>query len=132
MQSNEEEDLKSPGIAKTNKPLSIFEPIKVPATAEYLPFKANAREAAISGRLVPIAKTVYPTKSSLIPKLSNTFKAPLVISHAASTKDAMERKSLVNKKFSFVSSISTGTPVFFLYQIKMTTIKDKRRKREET
>ena len=41
-----------------NVPLKIFEPIKVPATASYLPLRANETEAAISGRLVPMASTV--------------------------------------------------------------------------
>ena len=49
---------KSPGIANTHKPLNIFEPIKVPATASYLLLSAKETDAAISGRLVPIAKTV--------------------------------------------------------------------------
>ena len=45
-------------MAKTNKPLKMFDPISVPTTASYLPFDAKANEAAISGRLVPIARTV--------------------------------------------------------------------------
>ena len=48
----------SPGIANTKSPLKIFEPIKVPATASCLPLRAKAKEAAIYGRLVPIAITV--------------------------------------------------------------------------
>jgi len=36
----------------------MFEPIKVPATASYLLLRAKEIEAAISGRLVPIASTV--------------------------------------------------------------------------
>ncbi len=50
--------LKRPGIANTHKPLNMFEPIKVPATASYLFLRAKETEAAISGRLVPIASTV--------------------------------------------------------------------------
>ena len=50
--------LKSPGIANTHNPLKMLEPIKVPATASYLLFSAKETEAAISGRLVPIARTV--------------------------------------------------------------------------
>ena len=50
--------LKRPGIANTHKPLKMFEPIKVPATASYLLLRAKEIEAAISGRLVPIASTV--------------------------------------------------------------------------
>ena len=50
--------MKSPGIARTHNPLKIFEPISVPETVSYLPFNANEIEAAISGRLVPLAKTV--------------------------------------------------------------------------
>ena len=50
--------MKRPGIAKTHSPLKILEPIKVPVTVSYLPFNAKEMEAAISGRLVPIASTV--------------------------------------------------------------------------
>ena len=50
--------LKRPGIANTHKPLKMFEPMRVPATASYLLLRAKEIEAAISGRLVPIAKTV--------------------------------------------------------------------------
>ena len=50
--------LKRPGIANTHKPLKMFEPMRVPATASYLLLRAKETEAAISGRLVPIAKTV--------------------------------------------------------------------------
>ena len=50
--------LKSPGIANTHNPLKMLEPIKVPATASYLLFSAKETDAAISGRLVPIARTV--------------------------------------------------------------------------
>ena len=45
-------------MAKTHNPLKILEPIKVPATASYLLLRAKDIEAAISGRLVPIASTV--------------------------------------------------------------------------
>jgi hypothetical protein len=45
-------------MAKTHNPLKIFDPIRVPATASYLPFRAREVAAAISGRLVPIARTV--------------------------------------------------------------------------
>ena len=50
--------INKPGIAKTHNPLKIFEPIKVPVTVSYLPLRANETDAAISGRLVPIANTV--------------------------------------------------------------------------
>ena len=62
--------INKPGIAKTHNPLKIFEPIKVPVTVSYLPFKANETDAAISGKLVPIANTVYPINNS--PKLNSS------------------------------------------------------------
>ena len=62
--------INKPGIAKTHNPLKIFEPIKVPVTVSYLPFKAKETDAAISGKLVPIANTVYPINNS--PKLNSS------------------------------------------------------------
>ena len=59
--------MKRPGMANTHKPLNIFEPIKVPDTVSYLPFNAKETDAAISGKLVPIANTVKPINSC--PKL---------------------------------------------------------------
>ena len=71
--------------------LKIFEPIKVPVTVSYLPFKANETDAAISGKLVPIANTVYPINNS--PKLnsSHIWLAPKVINHAAKTRKTRDR-----------------------------------------
>ena len=50
--------LNKPGIARTHKPLKIFEPMRVPETVSYRPLRAKETEAAISGKLVPIARTV--------------------------------------------------------------------------
>ena len=50
--------INKPGIARTQRPLKIFDPINVPETVSYLPLRANDIDAAISGKLVPIARTV--------------------------------------------------------------------------
>ena len=42
--------MKRPGMASTHKPLNMFEPIKVPDTASYLPFSAKETDAEISGK----------------------------------------------------------------------------------
>jgi hypothetical protein len=120
-----------PGIAKTKRPLKIFEPIRVPATASFLPFDAKASAAAISGRLVPIAKTVKPTNSSPNPRVSKIFKAPFVINQAPITKKAKDNSSLSNKYFSSDLSNCGSLPVLVLYQITMTTNKAARRVIEE-
>ena len=93
-----------PGIAKTSSPLNIFEPIRVPATASFLPFAAKANAAAISGRLVPIARTVKPINNSPIPIVSKILRAPMVSNQAATTKEAKEANNFKNKYFSSDSS----------------------------
>ena len=45
-------------MARTHRPLNILEPMRVPETVSYLPFNARETEAAISGKLVPMARTV--------------------------------------------------------------------------
>ena len=112
-----------PGIANTSKPLNILEPIRVPATASFLPFAAKARAAAISGRLVPIAKTVKPINNSPTPIVSKIFKAPLVINHAARIREAKEANNFRIRYFSLDFSYWISLPVSVLYQVKMTKIK---------
>ena len=126
--------INKPGMAKTHNPLKIFEPIKVPVTVSYLPFKANETDAAISGKLVPIANTVYPINNS--PKLntSNILLAPKVINHAAKTRKTRDRISFKDTylgKFASLSiSYSSETP--FLYQKEITRISEVKRINEDT
>ena len=123
--------INKPGIAKTHNPLKIFEPIKVPVTVSYLPFKANETDAAISGKLVPIANTVYPINNS--PKLnsSNIWLAPKVINHAAKTRKTKDRVSFKDTYLGKFISFSFSSETPFLYQEKMTSISEVKRINED-
>ena len=107
-------------MARTNNPLKIFEPIKAPATVSYLPFKASAIDAAISGRLVPMANTVNPMNSSPTPKFERICIAPFVMSQAAKISVIIEA---VNFRIAFLSfsTNSSSNSSFDLYQIKIVT-----------
>ena len=114
-------------MAKTHNPLNIFEPIKVPLTVSYLPFKANETEAAISGKLVPIANTVYPINNS--PKLnsSNISLAPKVINHAAKTRKARDKMSFKDTYSDASTSFLLASETPFLYQKEITRIREVKR-----
>ena len=114
---------KRPGIAKTHRPLKMLEPIKVPATASYLLFNAREIDAAISGRLVPIARTVYPMNSWPKLKFSNIKLAPEVISHAATTKAKSDTSNFIKLLLDSVNSSISGTSWLSLYQKNITANK---------
>ena len=87
----------------------MFEPIKVPATASYLLLSAREIDAAISGRLVPIARTVYPMNSWPKLKFSKINLAPEIINHAAKTKVKSDSSNFIKLLLDSVNSSISGT-----------------------
>ena len=65
-----------PATPPTRAILKIFEPTIFPNNIPYSPFLVREREAANSGRLVPIATKVKPTNSSGTPAKVAKFFAP--------------------------------------------------------
>ena len=57
------------GNPMTPRELKIFEPRTLPIAISFSPFTTLAIEAAISGRLVPIATMVRPMIKSLMPRV---------------------------------------------------------------